>query len=40
MDMITEKDLNKLQKFGKETDGSYCDRWEFSIIKTAWMFVE
>jgi hypothetical protein len=34
MDMITEKDLDKLQTFGKETDGSYCDRWEFSIIKS------
>ena len=34
MDMITDKDLDKLQKFGKESDGSYCDRWEFSIIKS------
>ena len=34
MDMITEKDLDKLQTFGKETDGSYCDRCEFSIIKS------
>ena len=34
MNMITEKDLDKLQKFGKETDGSYCDRLEFSIIKS------
>ena len=34
MDMITEKYLNTLKTFGKEADGSYCDRWEFSIVKS------
>lgn len=34
MDMITENELDKLQIFGKETDGSYCDRREFSIVKS------
>jgi hypothetical protein len=32
--MLTEKDLDRLQTFGKETDGTYCDRWEFSIVKS------
>lgn len=43
---ITEKDLNKLTCFGRENDGSYCDRWEFSIVPikdkdkkiTKWVF--
>ena len=30
---LTEKELNTLADFGKEEDGSYCDRWQFSIIK-------
>ena len=29
--MITEKELDSLAAFGKEEDGSYCDRWQFSI---------
>ena len=29
--MITEKELDGLAAFGKEEDGSYCDRWQFSI---------
>lgn len=32
--MLTEKDLDKLQMFGKETDGSYCDRLSFIIKRT------
>jgi len=32
--MITEKELDKLHDFSKESDGSYCDRWEFSIIES------
>lgn len=31
--MITEEQLNSLQTFGRETDGSYSDRWQFAIIK-------
>lgn len=31
--MITEEQLETLKEFGKEEDGSYCDRWEFSIKK-------
>ena len=27
-----EMELDKLETFGKEEDGTYCDRWEFSII--------
>jgi len=30
---ITEEQLETLKEFGKEEDGSYCDRWEFSIKK-------
>ena len=29
---ITEEYLNGLKTFGKEQDGTYCDRWQFSII--------
>lgn len=31
--MITIKELNSLEAFGKEKDGSYCDRWQFEIKK-------
>lgn len=31
--MITEEQLDSLLEFGKEEDGSYCDRWQFSIKK-------
>lgn len=30
--MITTKELDKLQSFGKEDDGSYSDRDRFVII--------
>ena len=30
--MITEALLYKLKSFYKESDGSYCDRWEFKIV--------
>lgn len=37
---ITEKKLDNLKSFGKEDDGTYCDRYQFSIIpnknKTSW----
>lgn len=41
--MITEEQLDTLAAFGKESDGEYCDRWEFSIIpsneeRTEWGF--
>ena len=29
---IIEKELDKLKSFGKENDGSYSDRYQFSII--------
>ena len=32
--MITEKDLDKLQNVGKEVDGSYCDRRQYSIVQS------
>lgn len=32
--MITEEQLKTLAAFGKEKDGSYCDRWQFSIINS------
>jgi hypothetical protein len=28
---ISDEDLDSLLDFGKESDGSYCDRWEYSI---------
>jgi hypothetical protein len=28
---LTEDDLKTLADFGKEEDGSYCDRWRFII---------
>jgi hypothetical protein len=39
--MITDSVLEKLASFGKEEDGCYCDRWQFSIYpknkeRTAW----
>ena len=41
--MITEQELDKLADFGKEKDGTYCDRWQFSIVprnlkRTMWDF--
>ena len=38
--MITEEELKSLQAFGKEEDGSYCDRWAFSIknLGQGWVF--
>lgn len=30
-DIITETELNKLESFGREPDGSYSDRWEFIL---------
>ena len=32
--MITEDDLNKLESFGRESNGDYSDRRDFSIIKS------
>jgi len=29
--MITDEQLKNLSAFGKESDGTYCDRWQFSI---------
>ena len=42
--MITDSDLCKLASFGKEKDGEYCDRWEFSICpmnkdRTKWILM-
>ena len=36
--MLTIKELNSLEAFGKEKDGSYCDRWQFEIrkVNNAW----
>lgn len=31
--MLTTKELDSLIDFGKEKDGSYCDRWQFDIKK-------
>jgi len=31
--MITEQELNTLADFGKESDGSYCDRSDYSIAR-------
>ena len=28
---ITIEELRKLKSFGQEQDGSFCDRWQFSI---------
>lgn len=38
--LVTEENLSKLATFGKEEDGSYCDRWMFSIRKIGdrWSF--
>jgi len=30
---ITEELLKTLVEFGKEEDGSFCDRWQFTIAK-------
>ena len=32
--MIHEEELLKLKTFGREKDGSFSDRWKFSIIST------
>ena len=31
--MTMQEELDKLKTFGRENDGNYCDRWEFSIVK-------
>lgn len=36
--MITEEQLDSLAEFGKERDGEYCDRWQFSIIASWTLF--
>ncbi|MFW6219813.1 MAG: hypothetical protein ACOC33_03155 [bacterium] len=30
--MITVEELSQLKTFGRESDGSFSDRWQFSII--------
>jgi hypothetical protein len=40
--MLTEQELKGLLDFGKEEDGDYCDRWQFTIRRnpnsSVWSF--